>query len=255
MKLTLRILKTAALGLALVVSLQAAAALPQGAAPNIVIVPGSFVDGSGWRVVYDILSQKGYHVTIAQQPHTSLDDDVAATRELLDQQVGPVVLVGHSSGGAVASIAGARQKVRALVYVAALVPSEGESLAQLVGSMPAPSSSVKPTQDGHLFVDRARFGFDVGGDLPNNRTDFMAASQVPATTATFQTQIWAAAWHDKPSFGIVATDDRALNPDLQRWMYRRAGAAITEVKASHLVYVSQPDQVAKVIEQATLARK
>jgi pimeloyl-ACP methyl ester carboxylesterase len=206
-------------------------------------------------VVYDILSQKGYHVTIAQQPHTSLDDDVAATRELLDQQVGPVVLVGHSSGGAVASIAGARQKVRALVYVAALVPSEGESLAQLVGSMPAPSSSVKPTQDGHLFVDRARFGFDVGGDLPNNRTDFMAASQVPATTATFQTQIWAAAWHDKPSFGIVATDDRALNPDLQRWMYRRAGAAITEVKASHLVYVSQPDQVAKVIEQATLARK
>jgi pimeloyl-ACP methyl ester carboxylesterase len=255
MKLTHRILKTAALGLALVVSLQAAAALPQGAAPNIVIVSGSFVDGSGWRVVYDILSQKGYHVTIAQQPHTSLDDDVAATRELLDQQVGPVVLVGHSSGGAVASIAGARQKVRALVYVAALVPSEGESLAQLVGSMPAPSSSVKPTQDGHLFVDRARFGFDVGGDLPNNRTDFMAASQVPATTATFQTQIWAAAWHDKPSFGIVATDDRALNPDLQRWMYRRAGAAITEVKASHLVYVSQPDQVAKVIEQATLARK
>ena len=259
MTLTHRIIRTAApglaLGLALLGPLHASAALPQGAAPNVVIVPGSFVDGSGWRVVYDILSQKGYHVTIAQQPHTSLDDDVAATRELLDQQVGPVVLVGHSSGGAVVSIAGARKKVAALVYVAALVPSEGESLAQVIASMPAPSSSVMPTQDGHLFVDRARFGADVGGDLPKNRTDFMAASQVPATTAAFQTQIWAAAWHDKPSYGIVATDDRALNPDLQRWMYKRAGAAVTEVKASHLVYVSQPDQVAKVIEQATLARK
>lgn len=250
--MTFRLALAAALALA--GPLQAAAAPPQGAAPNIVIVPGSFVDGSGWRVIHDILSHKGYHVTVAQQPHTSMDDDVAATRELLDQQVGEVVLVGHSSGGAVISLAGARKKVKALVYVAALLPSEGESLAQLIGSMPAPSSSVKPTQDGHLFVDRARFGADVGADLPKNRTDFMAVSQVPNTTAAFTTQIWAAAWHDKPSYGIVATEDRALNPDLQRWMYKRANAAVTEVKASHLVYISQPDQVAKVIEQATLAR-
>ena len=244
-----------ALTLTLAVPLHASAALPAGAAPNIVIVPGSFVDGSGWRVVHDILAQKGYRVTVAQQPHTGLDDDVAATREILDQQVGPVVLVGHSSGGAVISIAGERDKVKSLVYVAALLPAEGESLAQVIGSMPALSHSVKPTQDGHLFVDRASFGADVGADLPKNRTDFMAVSQVPATLATFQTQIWAAAWHKKPSYAIVATDDRALNPALQRWMYQRAKAVVTEVKASHLVYISKPDEVARVIEQAALARQ
>jgi pimeloyl-ACP methyl ester carboxylesterase len=241
----------AALALAAAPALHATAAEP---VKNIVIVSGSFVDGSGWRVIHDILTQKGYKVTVAAQPHTSLDDDIAATREILDQQVGPVVLVGHSSGGAVISAAGDRSKVKALVYVSALLPDVGESLAQVIGSMPSPSSSVKPTQDGHLFVDPARFHADVGADLPENRTNYMAISQVPATVATFNTQIWAAAWHHKPSYAILSTDDRALSPDLQRWMYQRAGAKVTEVKGSHLTYISQPDQVAKVIEDAANSR-
>ena len=235
-----------------VMPVQAAEAAPVAeiGAPNIVIVPGSFVDGSGWRVVFDILSHQGYHVTVASQPHTSFDADVAATREVLDQQVGPVVLVGHSSGGAIISAAGARDKVKALVYVSALLPDVGESLAQVLGSMPAPSNSVIATQDGHLFFDRARFHADFGADVAENRTNFMAAAQVPATTAAFSTQIWSAAWRTKPSYAIVSTEDRALNPDLQRWMYQRAGAKVTEIKASHLVYISQPDQVANVIATA-----
>ncbi|GJI95275.1 alpha/beta hydrolase [Duganella caerulea] len=243
-----------------ILSILAAAVLATSAAQaaepvkNIVLVSGSFVDGSGWRVIHDILTQKGYKVTVAAQPHTSLDDDIAATREIVDQQVGPVVLVGHSSGGAVISAAGERGKVKALVYVSALLPDVGESLAQVIGSMPSPSNSVAPTQDGHLFVDRARFHDDVGADLPTNRTDYMAISQVPATVAAFNTQIWAAAWRHKPSYAVLSTDDRALSPDLQRWMYQRAGAKVTEVKASHLAYISQPDQVAKVIENAANAR-
>jgi pimeloyl-ACP methyl ester carboxylesterase len=227
----------------------AAATAPAAAAAvkNIVIVPGSFVDGSGWRVVFDILYHAGYHVSIANQPHTSFDDDVAATREILDQQVGPVILVGHSSGGAIISAAGARDKVKALVYVSALLPDVGESLAQVLGSMPSPSNSVIATQDGHLFFDRAKFHADFGADLAENRSNFLAASQVPATSATFSTQIWSAAWRTKPSYAIVSTEDRALNPDLQRWMYQRAGAKVTEIKASHLVYISQPEKVADVI--------
>jgi pimeloyl-ACP methyl ester carboxylesterase len=224
----------------------AVAAATDGA-KNIVIVPGSFVDGSGWRVVFDILYHAGYHVSIANQPHTSFDDDVAAAREILDQQVGPVILVGHSSGGAIISAAGARDKVKALVYVSALLPDVGESLAQILGSMPSPSDSVIATQDGHLFFDRAKFHADFGADVAENRTNFLAASQVPATTATFSTQVWSAAWRSKPSYAIVSTEDRALNPDLQRWMYQRAGARVTEIKASHLVYISQPEKVADVI--------
>lgn len=231
-------------------SADAAKAAGPAGAKNIVLVPGSFVDGSGWRVVFDILYHAGYHVTIAAQPHTTFDDDVAATREILDQQVGPVVLVGHSSGGAIISAAGARDKVKALVYVSALLPDVGESLAQVIGSMPSPSDSVVATQDGHLFFNRDKFHDDFAADLAENRTNFMAAAQVPATVAAFHTQIWSAAWRTKPSYAIVSTQDRALNPDLQRWMYKRAGAKVTEIKASHMVYISQPEQVAKVIIEA-----
>ncbi|KPA88843.1 MULTISPECIES: alpha/beta fold hydrolase [Pseudomonas] len=252
----LPILAFSALALAAPMFASAAAepAAPAGAR-NIVIVHGSFVDGSGWRVVHDILIHKGYHVTVVHQPATSLDADVAATREILDQQVGPVVLVGHSSGGAVIGIAGDRDKVKALVYVAGLQPEVGETLGQLLGSMPSPSNDIHATRDGLLFVDRAKFGEDFAADQTTNRTDFLAASQVPAAAATFGTQNWAAAWHKKPSYGIVATDDKALNPDLQRWMYKRAGSKVTEIKASHTVYISQPEAVAKVIEQAALNAK
>ena len=251
----MRILSSLAISMALAAPMFAVAAEPVApvGAKNIVIVHGAFVDGSGWRVVHDILIHKGYHVSIVQQPHTSLDADVAATREILDQQIGPVVLVGHSSGGAVISIAGVRDKVKSLVYVAGLQPEVGETLTQLLASMPSPSDDVKATQDGHLFFDRARFNADFAADMTTNRTDFMAASQVPVTLAAFKTQIWAAAWHNKPTYGIVASDDRALSPDLQRWMYHRAGSKVTEIKASHSVYISQPEAVANVIEEAALA--
>ncbi|MDY0836131.1 MULTISPECIES: alpha/beta fold hydrolase [Pseudomonas] len=250
----MRILSSLAIAMALAAPLVASAAdaaKPQpGTGKSVVIVPGSFVDGSGWRVVHDILIHKGYKVTVVHQGHESLAADVAEAREVLEQQVGPVVLVGHSSGGGVISIAGDRDKVKSMVYVSALQPEVGENMSQLLSSMPAPSNDVKQTRDGHLFFDRTKFNADFAADLTTNRTDFMAASQVPATTALFGGTVWAAAWHKKPTYAVVSTEDRALSPDLQRWMYKRAGSKVTEIKASHSVYISQPEAVAKVIEDA-----
>ena len=250
----MRILSSLAIAMALAAPLVASAAdaaKPQpGTGKSVVIVPGSFVDGSGWRVVHDILIHKGYKVTVVHQGHESLAADVAEAREVLEQQVGPVVLVGHSSGGGVISIAGDRDKVKSMVYVSALQPEVGENMSQLLSSMPAPSNDVKQTRDGHLFFDRTKFNADFAADLTTNRTDFMAASQVPATTALFGGTVWAAAWHKKPTYAVVSTEDRVLSPDLQRWMYKRAGSKVTEIKASHSVYISQPEAVAKVIEDA-----
>ncbi|WP_017478984.1 alpha/beta fold hydrolase [Pseudomonas sp. PAMC 26793] len=250
----MRILSSLAIAMALATPLVASAAdaaKPQpGTGKSVVIVPGSFVDGSGWRVVHDILIHKGYKVTVVHQGHESLAADVAEAREVLEQQVGPVVLVGHSSGGGVISIAGDRDKVKSMVYVSALQPEVGENMSQLLSSMPAPSNDIKQTRDGHLFFDRTKFNADFAADLTTNRTDFMAASQVPATTALFGGTVWAAAWHKKPTYAVVSTEDRALSPDLQRWMYKRAGSKVTEIKASHSVYISQPEAVAKVIEDA-----
>ncbi|MDY7534202.1 alpha/beta fold hydrolase [Pseudomonas sp. Bout1] len=250
----MRILSSLAIAMALGAPVLASAAdavkAQPGTGKSVVIVPGSFVDGSGWRVVHDILIHKGYKVTVVHQGHESLAADVAEAREVLEQQVGPVVLVGHSSGGGVISIAGDRDKVKSMVYVSALQPEVGENMSQLLSSMPAPSNDVMPTRDGHLFFDRTKFNADFAADLTTNRTDFMAASQVPATTALFGGTVWAAAWHKKPTYAVVSTEDRALSPDLQRWMYKRAGSKVTEIKASHSVYISQPEAVAKVIEDA-----
>ncbi|MGY2288494.1 alpha/beta fold hydrolase [Pseudomonas sp. SDO528_S397] len=255
----MRILSSLAIAMALSTPLLASAAeVPRaqpGAGKNVVIVPGSFVDGSGWRVVHDILIHKGYKVTVVHQGHETLAADVAEAREVLEQQVGPVVLVGQSSGGGVISIAGDRDKVKALVYVSALQPEVGENMLQLLTSMPAPSNDIKQTRDGHLFFDRTKYNADFAADLTTNRTDFMAASQVPATTALFGATVWAAAWHKKPSFAVVSTEDRALSPDLQRWMYKRAGSKVTEIKGSHSVYIAQPEAVAKVIEDAAAVIK
>lgn len=250
----MRILSSLAIAVALGAPVLASAAdavkAQPGTGKSVVIVPGSFVDGSGWRVVHDILIHKGYKVTVVHQGHESLAADVAEAREVLEQQVGPVVLVGHSSGGGVISIAGDRDKVKSMVYVSALQPEVGENMSQLLSSMPAPSNDVMQTRDGHLFFDRTQFNADFAADLTTNRTDFMAASQVPATTALFGGTVWAAAWHKKPTYAVVSTEDRALSPDLQRWMYKRAGSKVTEIKASHSVYISQPEAVAKVIEDA-----
>lgn len=217
---------------------------------NIVIVPGAFVDGSGWRVVHDILVHKGYHVTVEQPRVETLADDIDLTRELIRQQDGPVLLVAHSYGGAVITVAGNRDKVKGLVYVAALQPSEGESVSQLLGSMPSPSNDVVATRDDHLYVEPSRFAADFAADLTANRTDFMAVSQPFAAKAAFNATVSAAAWHSKPSWAVVTTEDHVLNPQLQRWMYQRAGSRVTEIKGSHLVYISQPELVAKVIEEA-----
>jgi pimeloyl-ACP methyl ester carboxylesterase len=217
---------------------------------NIVIVPGAFVDGSGWRVVHDILIHKGYHVTVEQPRVETLADDIDLTRELIREQDGPVLLVGHSYGGAVISVAGNRDKVKGLVYVAALEPSEGESVSQLLGSMPSPSNDIVSTRDGHLYVNPDKFAADFAADLTKNRTDFMAVSQAQANAAAFNATLSASAWRSKPSWAVVTTEDHALSPDLQRWMYQRAGSKVTEIKASHLVYISQPELVAKVIEEA-----
>lgn len=226
------------------------AAAPSTGVKNIVIVPGAFVDGSGWRVVHDILIHKGYNVTVEQPRIETLADDIDLTRELIRRQDGPVLLVGHSYGGAVITVAGNRDKVKGLVYIAALEPSEGESVSQLLGSMPAPSNDVVSTRDDHLYVEPSKFAADFAADLTRNRTQFMAVSQPQAAAAAFNAMISAAAWRTKPTWAVLTTDDHALSPDLQRWMYKRAGSRVTEINASHLVYISQPELVAKVIEEA-----
>uniref|UniRef100_UPI003F49803B alpha/beta fold hydrolase n=1 Tax=Cupriavidus yeoncheonensis TaxID=1462994 RepID=UPI003F49803B len=233
-------------------SLAPAATPPAPAgARHILLVSDAFEDGSGWRVVHDILFHKGYKVSVVQLPHVSLGDDVGVVRDRIAMQLGPVVMVGHGYGGLVISEAGARPKVKALVYVAGFQPDVGEGIKQLNASMPAAgAASVRSTRDGHLFVDPDKFNADYAADIKVNRTDFMAASQALVPNALFSGNIWTAAWHDKPTYGIVASDDRVLNPDLQRWMYKRAGSKVTEIKASHAVHISQPEAVAQVIEEA-----
>jgi pimeloyl-ACP methyl ester carboxylesterase len=240
-----------------VVVIAASAAVEAGAATidtvrNIVLVHGAITDGSGWRGVYDILTKDGYRVSVVQQPLTALVDDVAATKRVIDQQDGPIILVGHSYGGTIITVAGADPKVRALVYVAALQPDVGETTNQLAASIPGevPSSDLKLTSDGFIFLDSTRFAADVAADLPPAQAKFMADSQMPVAAAAFETPVTVAAWRYKPSYGIVATADRALNPMLARWMYKRSGATMTEIEASHLVYVSHPGAVASVIERA-----
>jgi pimeloyl-ACP methyl ester carboxylesterase len=217
---------------------------------NIIIVHGAFTDGSGWRIVQDILSHKGYNVHVVQEPLTSFDEDVGATRSAVVAATGPVVLVGHDYGGSVITAAGARAKVKALVYVAAFQPDVGENVPQLMGSMPAPSNDFKTARDGHIFFDPAKFATDYAGDIDPERTGFMAVSQVPATVAAFGGAPFEVAWHDKPSYAVIPTDDHVISPDLQRWMAKRAGSKVSEVKASHAVEISQPEAVAKVIEEA-----
>jgi len=248
------IFRKAVAGLTAMLLSSAAVAAPALAdARNIVLVHGALVDGSGWRGVYDILTRDGYNVSIVQQPLTSLDQDVAATKSVLDQQDGDVVLVGHSYGGTIITAAGDDPKVKALVYVAALQPEKGESTTQLLQSMPSPTNDIKPTKDGFLLVDQAKFAADFGADLPKDQAEFMARSQMPVAIAGTNAQVSVAAWHEKPSYGIVAKNDMTINPDLERWMYKRAGSTVTEIEGSHAIYISQAAAVAKVIEGAAEA--
>ncbi len=217
---------------------------------NIVLVHGAFADGSSWKPVADLLIKDGYKVAIVQHPMTSLEDDVAATVRILDRQDGPVVLVGHSYGGAIITEAGNDPKVAALVYVAAFAPDAGEVLGALLEKTPPASTGIAPSKDGFLFLDPAVYAADFAGDLPKAQGDFLALSQMPVASKAFGTPIGAPAWKAKPTYGIVATEDRMINPDLERMMYKRAKALVTEVKGSHVVFLSQPRAVADVIEDA-----
>src|SRR5215831_6693379 len=221
-----------------------------GATRNIVIVSSAFADGSGWRAVHDILEKDGYRVTIVQNPLTGLADDVAATKRILDLQDGPVVLVGHSYGGSVVSIAGADPKVSRLVYVAALQPDVGETAGQLLSKFPDRNTAAQPAGEGYLRLDPAKFPATYAADVAPAEARFMADSQIPIAQSVFSAPTTAAAWHTKPSYAILTTQDIAANPDLQRWEYQRSGAKVTAVEASHAVYISHPKIVARVIEEA-----
>lgn len=220
---------------------------------NIVIVHGAFADGSGWRKVSDRLIAKGYRVTIVQEPLTSLQDDVAATRRVLALQDGPAILVGHSYGGMVITEAGHDDKVAGLVYVAAFQPAKGESLGKLAGSKPAPNAlpdAIKATADGYLYLDPKAFSAAFAADLPKAEAAFLARSQVFAAKEAFSAEAGDPAWRSKPSWALVASLDRSINPELEREMARRAGSKVREVAASHAVYASKPAEVAELIVEA-----
>jgi pimeloyl-ACP methyl ester carboxylesterase len=220
---------------------------------NVVLVHGAFADGSGYKGVYDILTKKGYNVTVVQNPLTSLQDDVDATNRAIDKQDGPVILVGHSWGGSVITQAGVNPKVAALVYIAAFAPDKGETTIQLAQSLPAaPENGILPPDDkGILYFDKAKFHAGFAADLSKEEADFMYASQGPIFVKAFIAPLTEAAWRTKPSYGIVATEDKAINPDIERNMYKRAGAKVTEIKGSHVIFISQPAAVAKVIIDAS----
>ncbi len=233
------------------------ACAPAFAAPvsNVVLVHGAWVDGSGWKPVYDILTNDGYTVTLVQEPLTSLQDDVAATTRILDLQTGPSILVGHSYGGSIITEAGIHPNVVGLVYVAAHAPDVGESEGALGKTMPsatqAQQGAIRNTPDGFTFLNPADFYPDFAADLPRDQADFQSRAQVLTAAAVFTTPLSAAAWRSKPSWAIVAGADRIINPDLERWYYARAQSQTVELAgASHAVYESRPKEVAAVIEAA-----
>ncbi len=229
----------------------------ESGARNVVLVHGGFVDGSGWQAVHDLLTKDGYRVAVVQNPTLSLEDDAAVTRRVIDDLDGPVVLVGHSYGGAVITEAGLHEKVAALVYITAFAPDKGESVNALIAGFPAggPQPPILPPKDGFLFLDRDKFHDSFAGDLPAGQAAFMADSQVPWGVNALGGTISEAAWRIKPSWYLVVTDDRMIPPPAQRAMSERTGSTVTEVPGSHSIYVSQPAAVAALITQAATATR
>ena len=218
----------------------------------IVLVHGGFVDGSGWEDVYRILKKDGYRVGVVQNPTTSLADDVAATKRVIAEQQGPVILVGHSYGGVVITEAGNDPGVAGLVYIAAFAPDRGESVAALIKDAPpgAPVPPILPPQEGFLALDKLKFAASFAADVAPEKAEFMANSQVPWGVDALNGAVTEPAWRSKPSWYLVATDDRMIPPAAQRAMSKRAGSSVVEVKGSHAVYVSQPGAVAELIRKA-----
>ena len=219
---------------------------------NVVLVHGGFVDGSGWRGVYDLLTADGFNVTVVQHQTLSLESDVETTHDVLDLQDGPAILVGHSYGGAVITEAGRHERVAGLVYVAAFAPDAGETVNALIADAPpgAPVPPILPPQNGFLFLDRDKFADSFAADVPADLAAFMAASQVPWGVEALNGAISEPAWRSKPSWYLVSSDDRMIPPPAQRAMSERAGSTVVEATGSHSIYVSQPGAVAELIAQA-----
>jgi pimeloyl-ACP methyl ester carboxylesterase len=219
---------------------------------NVVLVHGGFVDGSGWRGVYDLLTADGFNVSVVQNQTLSLESDVETTHQALDQQDGPVILVGHSYGGVVITEAGRHERVAGLVYIAAFAPDSGESVNALIAD-PAPGAPVPPILppvDGFLFLDRGKFADSFAADLPADEAAFMADSQLPWGVDALNGVVTEPAWRIKPSWYLVATDDRMIPPLAQRAMSERAGSTVVEQAGSHSIYVSQPHATAELIKRA-----
>lgn len=238
--------------LSLTTLLGAVPAASAEAIKNVVLVHGAYADGSGWEGVYRILSRDGYQVTVVQDPLTSLDDDVAAVNRALAKQDGPVILVGHSYGGAVISQAGMDPKVAGLVYVSAFQPDVGESALKWAISEPpaAENGILPPDTEGFSYYDPAKFRAGFAADLDDQQVAFLAASQIPVSIKALGAPLTQAAWKTKPSWAVLSTEDKSINPSIQRTMYARSNSIVTEVKGSHAAYISQPEAVAKIIETA-----
>jgi pimeloyl-ACP methyl ester carboxylesterase len=222
---------------------------------HIVLVHGGFVDGSGWRGVYERLTKDGHTVTVVQNPTINLEGDVAATNQALDAHSGPAILVGHSYGGVVVTEAGNHPAVKALVYVAAFAPDKGESVNSLIADPPpgAPVPPILPPRDGFLYLDRDKFAASFAADVSDKEAAFMANSQVPWGLGALNGTVSCPAWRTKPSWYLLTTEDRMIPPPAQRAMSERAGSTVAEVAASHAVYVSQPEAVAELITRAVEA--
>jgi pimeloyl-ACP methyl ester carboxylesterase len=219
---------------------------------NVVLVHGGFVDGSGWQGVYQALKKKGHKVSIVQNPTTSLADDVAATKRVINEQSGPVTLVGHSYGGAVITDAGNDPRVSKLVYIAAFAPDKGESVNSLIKDPPpgSPVPPILPPKDGFLFLDKEKFADAFAGDVDADSAAFMADSQVGWGVEALGSEITDPAWNKRPSWYLLTTEDKMIPPPAQQFMSERAGSQVVKVDASHSVYVSKPDVVAALIERA-----
>ena len=246
------IARTAALIIAVLLtgSIQKVVAAPPTGIKNILLVHGAFADGSGWEAVAKVLAKDGYTVSVLQEPETSYADDQKYAKAALDAMNGPVVLVGHSYGGSVITEAGNHPKVAALVYIAAFALDEGESCASIEQALPQASKAFKPDSNGNWWIEQAHFAADFAADIPPEKAAFMAISQVPISTDAFTHKVTNPAWKTKPTWYMVATADRSINPDQERMMAKRAHAKTVEVNSSHVAYISHPNETAKLIEEA-----
>ncbi len=230
-------------------TVRVAAAAPAGI-KNVVLVHGAFADGSGWEAVFNILTKDGYAVSVVQEPETSFAEDVKFAKAMIDRQSGPVVLVGHSYGGAIITEAGNDPKVAALVYISAFALDTGESSATIEQALPPAGKGVKETADGYFYIDPPSFHSDFIADVPEAKAAFMAQSQVLFSADSFTTPVKTPAWKSKPTWYLVATSDHSINPDQERMMAKRAHATTIEVNSSHAAYISHPKETAKLIEEA-----